>query len=281
VIAALTAMSAGATITGCAADPAARPLSLNLSSARAFADSAADTAVPGSTPGQTLQYRTLEYSAAVANAGMPGAFTAFITLSRTVTVYPSSAASILTAQARPPAFTTPADRQHWAVAGSPALTPAGLGQPLPVPAGQFSFVLQGTPLTYQQASSLPGTATALSDQVLSHLRPLTGADPPTTLVLRQLAYLIAVAPLTAAARSAAWHALAALPGLRLCGTRTDLSGRRGEGLCADAAGQETEILVNTSTGSMLAIQERLERPSPLYPTVSAGSLIQSITFTGP
>ncbi len=98
------------------------------------------------------------------------------------------------------------------------------------------------------------------------------------MLLKQLAYLIAVAPLSVAARSAAWHVVASLPGLRLCGTGTDLSGRRGEGLCVDAAGQETEILVNKTTGWVLAIEERLKRPSPDYPTVSGGSLILSFTF---
>jgi len=133
-------------------------------------------------------------------------------------------------------------------------------------------------MSYRQASALPGTTSAFMAQVLSHLRPFTRTDPPATMVLKQLAYLIAAAPLPVAARSAAWRAAASLPGLHLCGTGTDLSGRRGEGLCVDDAGQEIEILVNKTTGSMLAIEERLERPSPMYPSVSGGSLILSLTF---
>lgn len=288
-IAALTASCVSAAVSGCGPGSAARSLNpspaahpLNLTSAKAFANSIADRAVPssqsGNAPGVPVRYRSIEYSAAVVNAGTPGGFTAFVTLSRTVTVYPSSAARVTTAQARPLRFTTPADRERWVAAGRPALTPGDVNKTVSAPAGQFSFVLQGTPMTYRQASDLPGTASAFSAQVLSYLRPLKGTYPPATLVLKHLGYLIAVAPLSVAARSAAWHAAASLPGLRLCGTGTDLSGRRGEGLCVDAAGQETEILVNKTTGSVLAIEERLKRPSPLYPAVSRGSLILSFTF---
>lgn len=288
-IAALTVMCVGAAIFGCGSGSAAPSVnlspaahSLNLSSAKAFANSIADRAVPGSrsgnAPGVPVRYRSIEYSAAIVNSGTPGGFTAFVTVSRTVTVYSSSAASIVTVQARPLTFTTPSDRARWVAAGRPALTPGDVNETLSVPPGQFSFVLQGTPMTYRQASDLPGTARAFSAQILSHLRPFTGTYPPAALVLKQLAYLIAVAPLSVAARSAAWHAAASLPGLRLCGTGTDLSGRRGEGLCVDAEGQETEILVNKTTGSVLAIEERLKRPSPIYPTASGGSLILSLTF---
>lgn len=274
--AALAIISAGAAVTGCGSGPAARPF--KLSSAQGFANSIADQMAAGSrsanTPGNPLRYRTIEYSTAVVNAGLPGAFTAFVTVSRTVTVYSSSAASIHTAGQHPLTFTTPSDRERWVAAGSPALMPSDTGKMLALAPGQFSFVLQGAHLTYRQASDLPETPDAFSAQILSYLRP----HPPATLLLKQLGYLIAVAPLRAAARSAAWHVVASLPGLHLCGTGTDLSGRRGEGLCVDAEGEETEILVNKSTGSVLAIEERLQRPSPMYPNVSGGSLIQSITF---
>jgi hypothetical protein len=278
-IAALTASCAAAAISGCGSGSATRPL--NLTSAQALANSIADQAVPsgsGNAPGALVRYRSIEYSAAIVDAGTTAGFTAFVTVTRTVTVYSSSAASVATVQTRPLTFATPSDRERWVAAGSPALTPGDVNETLSEPPGQFSFVFQGTPMTYRQASDLPGTASAFLAQILSHLRPATGSYPPATMVLKQLAYLIAAAPLSGAARSAAWHAAAALPGLRMCGTETDLSGRRGVGLCVDAAGQETEILVNKTTGSVLAIEERLKRPSPMYPTVSSGSLILSLTF---
>ena len=289
-IAALMAVCASVAIGGCGPGSAARSLnlspavpSLNLSSAKALANSIADRVMPGSRPGNApgapVRYQDIDYSAAVGNAGTPGGFTAFVTRSRTVTVNPSSAASVIMTEPRPLTFTTPSDRERWVASGSPALVPA-LNETLLSPPGQFSFVMQGTPMTYRQASDLPGTASAFSAQILGHLRPFAGPDPPPTMVLKQFAYLIAVAPLSVAARSAAWHAAASLPGLRLCGTGTDLSGRRGEGLCVDAAGQEAEILVDKSTGSVLAIEARLKRPSPDYPTVSGGNLILSLTFIG-
>lgn len=291
MIASLTIMCVGAAIIGCgpgSATPSVSPSpasrSLNLSSAQAFANSIANQAVPGNrsgnAPGVPARYRSIEYAAAVANPGTPSGFTAFVTVSRTVTVYPSSAASIVTVQARPLTFPTRSDRERWMAAGSPALTPSDVNQTLHVPPGQFSFVLQGTPMTYLQASDLPGTASAFSAQLLGHLSPFAGTHPPATVMLKQLAYLISVAPLSVAARSAAWHVTASLPGLRLCGTGIDLSGRRGEGLCVDDAGQETEILINKTTGSILAIEELLKHPSPDYPTVSGGSLILSLTFIG-
>ncbi|HEY3907950.1 MAG TPA: hypothetical protein VGM14_28860 [Streptosporangiaceae bacterium] len=265
------------------AGSAARPL--DLSSAKAFANSIADSQVSLSRsenmPDEKLRYRSIEYSTEVFNAGSPEAFTAFITISRTVTVYPTSAASISTAQAHPPTFATPSGRERWMAAGSPALGSGGSNNITSLTPGQFSFVLQGTRLSYQQASNLSGTPSEFSTQLLSHLRPAArGPDPPATLVLKQLGYLVAVAPLSVAAQSAAWHMVGALPGLEMCGAGTDLSGRHGVGLCVDADGEQTEILVNKHTGSVLAIEVRLQRPSAAYPTVSSGSLILSITFTG-
>ena len=51
-------------------------------------------------------------------------------------------------------------------------------------------------------------------------------------------------------------------------------------MLAEADGEQTELLVNKHTGSVLAIEVRLQRPSASYPTVPSGSLILSITFTG-
>lgn len=279
-IAILIALGVGVAIPACEVSPEAH--SLNLSSARAFVNSIAKRIVRNNqsahAQGRPVRFGTIDYTTGVINAGAPDAYTAFITDSQTVTVYPSSAARILTFAVRPLTFPEPSDRQRWEAAGSPALTHGDSGKTLSAPPGQFTFVLQGTPLTYRQASDLSGTTTKLSAQILSHLRPYTRTYPPATLMLKQLAYLIAIAPLSAAAQSAAWHLSASLPGLHLCGSGVDLAGRHGQGLCVDAQGQETEVLVSTTTGSVLAIEQRLKRSSPWYPTVSTGSLIQSITI---
>jgi hypothetical protein len=278
-VAALAIIGVSAAIAGCGSGVAAQPS--DRGSARTFVDSIADrVAAAGATadvPGTPVRYHTIEYSTAVGNPGTWDAFTAFVTVSRTIAVQTSSAASITTTDNGVLTFMTPADRDRWVAAGRPALEPVS-GQTVIIPPGQFSFIPQGSTLTYQQAVALPGTADALSAQVLSYVRPYAGPAPLGTLVLRLLGYLIAVAPLTAAARSAAWHVAASLPGLRLCGSGTDLSERRGVGLCVDAQGEETEVLVNTQADSVLAVEERLLRQSLAYPTVPTGSLIASTTF---
>ena len=278
-VAALAIIGVSAAIAGCGSGVAAQPS--DQGSARTFVNSIADRVAAagdaGDVPGTPVRYHTIEYSTVVANAGTRGAFTAFITVSRTIAVQTSSAASITTTDNGVLTFTTTSDRDRWAAAGRPALEPAS-GQTVVIPPGQFSFIPQGSTLTYRQAAALPGTADALSAQVLSQLRPYAGSAPPATLVLKLLGYLIAVAPLTAAARSAAWRVAASLPGLRLRGSGTDLSGRRGVGLCVDAQGEETEVLVGTAASLVLAVEERLLRPSLAYPTVPAGSLIASTTF---
>jgi hypothetical protein len=277
--AALAIIGVSAAFAACGSRAAAQPS--DPGSAPTFAASIADQVAAaggrGDVPGTPVRYRTIEYSAAVGNVGIPAAFTAFVTVSRTITVQASSAASITTTDNGVLTFTTTSDRDRWIAAGRPALEPVS-GQTVLVPPGQFSFIPQGSTLTYQQAAALPETADALSAQALSHLGPYAGPAPPATLVLRLLGYLIAVAPLTAATRSAAWRVVALLPGLRLCGSGTDLSGRRGFGLCVDAEGEETEVLVGTPAGSVLAVEERLLRQSTAYPTVPAGSLIASTTF---
>jgi len=278
-VAALAIIGVGAAIAGCGSGVAAQPSEQN--SARTFVGSIADqVAVAGGAadvPGTPVRYHTIEYSTVVGNSGTPGAFTAFITVSRTIAVQTSSSASITTTDNGVLTFTTPSDRDRWVAAGRPALEPVS-GQTVVIPPGQFSFIPQGATLTYQQAAALPGAVDALSTQVLAHLRPYAGPAPPPTLVLKLLGYLIAVAPTTAAARSAAWRVASSLPGLRLCGTGTDLSGRRGVGLCVDAGGEETEVLVSTQARSVLAVEERLLRQSLAYPSVPAGSLIASTTF---
>jgi hypothetical protein len=289
-IAALVTVAIGAAIAGCGLNTGHAPQSaptrlLDLRSAREFADSLAARATPASasiTPGAPVRYRTIEYSADITNAGLPGAYTAFVHIKRIITIQPSSAAAIDTFPDGPPVWTTSADRARWKAAGSPSLAPAPSGgQVLPLPAGQFSFIPQGSTLTYRQARLLPGSPEALRAQLLRHLRVFTGPHPQANLILRQLGYLIATAPLTTAARATAWRVLATVPGLHLCGGGTDLAHRHGQGLCADSSGEETEILVDTGTGSVLAVEDRLLQPDRMYPMVPDQTLISSTTFLLP
>jgi len=227
-----------------------------------------------------VQYRAIQYSSVISNAGTSEAFTAFVTFTRSITVWPTSAARIRTAVGGPPRFPSAAARGRWQAAGRPPLT-GGAGTTVSLPRGTYSFLAQGRTLTYQQAASLPASPTALAAQVAAHLRAYAGPDPAAGLVLKQLAYLIATAPLSAAARSAAWHAIAALPGLRRCGEGADLVARHGLALCANTGDTEIQILVNPGACAILAIQERLLHQTSLYPFIPVGSLTSSNTFLMP
>jgi hypothetical protein len=261
------------------ADATVRPL--NPDSAQEFARSIAArlASTDETAPDTQVRFRTIDAFAVITNSGLPGAYTVFVTVSRTTTVQPSSAASIETFDHSPPRFTSASDHALWRAAGSPSLAqaPAG-GRILSLSPGQFSFIPQGTTMTYQQARFLPQSAGAFSAELVNHMRSYAGSDLPATLELKQLGYLIATAPLSSAARAAAWQVLASLPGLHLCTLGSNLSGRRGQGVCVDNREDEMEILVDKTTGSILEVQDRLLQPEPLYPMVLAGTIIESTTF---
>jgi hypothetical protein len=229
--------------------------------------------------GDPIAFRVVIYSALVFNPGSSDGFTAFLTTRQTVVVSPASAASITVTSAGPPRFATPADRVQWEKADRPSLgqVPAA-DQRQAIPAGEYSFLPQGSYLTYQQAAALPGVPGRLITVILAHLRPYAGRNPPASLTFRQIASLIATAPLTKAARSAAWQAIASLPGLRVCQARPSPLQPRQVQLCLASAGQETLLSVDLGTASILSISERLLRPSPLYPHAAGGTIIGSTTF---
>jgi hypothetical protein len=205
--------------------------------------------------------------------------TAFITTRRTILVTPASAAVIWASNAAQPRFATPTDHALWLAAGRPSLgqaTTAGERQNVPV--GQFSFLPQGSTLTYRQAATLPAEPAGLAAEILDHLRPYSGAQAPASLVFKQLAYLIASAPLTEQQRSAAWQAVALLPGLRFCQPRPGRAQARAITLCIGSAGDQTLVSVDLDTGAIRTIADRLLRPTPLYPHVGAGAIVGSSTF---
>jgi len=80
------------------------------------------------------------------------------------------------------------------------------------------------------------------------------------------------------ARAAAWSALASLPGLRLCGPGRDLAGREGQRLCASTRADEVDVVVDTGTGAVLAVDQRILQTSSWFPGVPEGSLVQSDVF---
>jgi hypothetical protein len=247
--------------------------------ARAIAARWAAAGAPASEINTPIEYRTIDYTATVFNPGVPSGFTAFIITRRTVLVTPASAATIDASNGAPPRFATPADQALWQAAGRPSLgQAAATGQTQTIPVGGYSFLPQGSTLTYRQAAALPAEPDRLAATILDHLRPYAGPHPPASLELKQLAYLIATAPLTDAARSAAWQALATLPGLAACQTRPGLARPGVVELCVGSVGDQTLVSVDLDTGAILAIADRLLRPSPMYPHVPIGTVVGSSTF---
>jgi hypothetical protein len=249
--------------------------------ARAIAARWAAAGAPAPTLSSPIEWRTINYTATVFNPGTPGGFTAFITTRRTILVTPASAATIDASNAAPARFATPADQALWQAAGSPTLGQApAAGQTQTIPAGQYTFLPQGSTLTYRQAAALPGAPDQLAAVILDHMRAYD-SHPPASMELRQFAYLIATAPLTDAARSAAWLAMAMLPGLHSCQAPSPRAQPRAIGLCADSADDQTLVSVDLDTGAILTIAARLLRISPSYPHVPAGTVIGSTTFPPP
>jgi hypothetical protein len=230
--------------------------------------------------GQPVRYRDKEFFATVSNAGTPGAFTAFATATREITVQPSSSAHVEVVGYTAPRLLTASEHQRWHDAGEPAF-PAGpmAGQSFSISTGMFSFTPQGAPLTYAQARTLPSSPEALRRDLAGHLRPALGSHPPVTAVMTQLGFLLATAPLSRSARAAAWAELASLPGLHLCERGRDPAGRNGQWVCTTSQTREAGVLLDTGTGSVLAVSERILTASrQWFPGVPAGSLVLSDAF---
>lgn len=232
---------------------------------------------PRRTPAAAIVTRVIDYDATVFDPQAPDGFTAFIRTKRTIQVSSASAAEIAISGAGAPWFPTPADQALWVTAGRPRLELApATGQTQIIPAGEYTFLSKGSTLTYQQAASLPDSPVGLAAVIRAHLRAY-GPNPPAGLLLEQTAFLIATAPLTNAARSAAWQVIGSLPGLRLCQPRPVQPGP--VQLCLAAAAEQTLVSVDFRTGSIRGIADRLLRPSPVYPHVAAGMIVGSSTFT--
>jgi hypothetical protein len=247
---------------------------------KSMASTAASQGGPRAEAGSPVRFTDTEYYTSVVHAGSPLGYVYFSTMIRDVEVAPSSAARVRVTTAGPPRFASPADRARWQAAGKPPISGPGPATGMIVfPPGQYTFMPQGANLTFAQARSLPASASPLGEQVMSRLRAYAGPRPPVELVVKDFAFLLATAPLTSGSRAAAWTAMASLQGLHRCGTGTDLAGRHGQGICATSSQYRIRVLVSAATASVLSVQERITRPSRLYPGLPAHTLIQSDTFT--
>jgi hypothetical protein len=226
-----------------------------------------------------IQFRTVDYTATVFAQGSPEGFTAFITTRRITVVTTASAATIVASNGASPRFATPADQAMWQAAGRPSLGQApATGVTQTIPEGQYTFVPQGRNITYRQAVALPADRDSLAAVLVDHLSAYAGLHPPASLELRQVAYLIATAPLTDRVRAAAWQVMASLPGLRICQGQSSQVQPGAVELCIDSAGDEVTVNVNLDTGAIVIIAERLTKTSPAYPHVAAGTIFGSSTF---
>ena len=234
---------------------------------------------PVTSPGSVIKYQDQEYYAAISNARTPQAFTAFATATRDIAIQPSSSARVNVVSYSPARLVTSSERARWQAAGRPPMPQVAVtGQAFSIPAGSFSFIPQGMPLTYRQVRALPGSPQALSAAIAMRLRSSAGARAPATAMMLQLGFLLATGPLSQSARAAAWSALASLPGLRLCGPGRDLAGREGQRLCASTRADEVDVVVDTGTGAVLAVDQRILQTSSWVPGVPEGSLVQSDVF---
>lgn len=258
------------------------PVPSGLHGARQLADTIAGRIATGcqanARPVPKVHFRDIAYFAIVRNAGSPSGFTVFAEDARDVRTSSSSPAVIHISAISAPAFAAASERARWRAAGSPPLPPVSQATTFSLPAGKFSFTPQGIPLTYQEALSLPTSARAMSAALAAHLAPIGGPHPLANVRLKQLGFLLATAPLPTAVRATAWSALGSAPGLHRCGTASDLVGRRGQAVCADAQGEEVTVLIDAAQDSVLAVGQRLLTPSPLYPGVPRGGSIGSDTF---
>lgn len=226
-----------------------------------------------------IEFRTVDYTGTVFAPGSPEGFTAFISTRRTTVVTTASAATIVASNGASPRFATPADQALWQAAGRPSLGQApATGVTETIPAGQYTFVPQGRNLTYRQAVALPADRDSLAAVLADHLSAYAGLHPPASLKLRQVAYLIATAPLTNKVRAAAWQVMASLPGLGICQDQSSQVQPGAIELCIDSAGDEVMVNVNLDTGAIVIIAERLTQTSPAYPHVAAGTIVGSSTF---
>lgn len=247
--------------------------------AQAIAASWSASGAPALALNIPIEFRTLDYTATVFNPGSPEGFTAFITTRHTTLVTTTSAATIVASNGASARFATPADQAMWRAAGHPSLGQApATGVTRTIPAGQYTFLPQGSNLTYRQAAALPADRDSLAAVLAHHLSAYAGPHPPASLELKQVAYLIATAPLTNEVRAAAWQVMASLPGLRIC-RNPPAQVRLGTiELCIDSVGDETLVNVNPDTGAIVTIADRLMQTSPAYPHVAGGTIDESSTF---
>lgn len=223
------------------------------------------------------RFRVAEYAAAIYNAGSTHPFVIFNSVHRDTQISSNSTAHITITVSAPSRFASTESEQNWRAVGRPSVLPV-LGMTRRGVIRSYSFLPQGIPLGYRAANDLPSVPSALRNVIETRLYPVTGKPVPTTLMLKSYAYLLALAPLSPGTRKAVYENIASLKEVHSCGDDTDQTGRHGDSICVQAHGRETKVLFSPQTGRVLAVELRLTEPSPLFPGLPAGSLVEASAF---
>src|SRR6202035_1737424 len=101
---------------------------------------------------------------------------------------------------------------------------------------------------------------------------------PSTALLQIYAFLAASTAISPHVRSAIFADIAALPGLRLCGSGTDRLRRRGQMVCESDPQLEIRVLIDAKTGSVLSVEQHLRQRLHAFADLPPGTLIESDTF---
>ncbi|MGI8664692.1 MAG: hypothetical protein ACR2N4_01435 [Jatrophihabitans sp.] len=189
----------------------------------------------------------------------------------------ASAGSYRTAESQPATAVNAVSQRHWIDGSQAATGRAPVSQVVRYRPGEYSFLDQGSSLTYQGAHGLGTDPVKIRSVIGGHLAAL--GPPSSASVLRETGVLLAAAPLSPDSRAALWQAAFEVPGVHDCGQRTDLAARHGTAYCATGGSLTTGIVLDPGTGAVLSVQQWLAKPDPTnYPTMLTGDLIQDDTY---
>jgi hypothetical protein len=171
-----------------------------------------------------------------------------------------------------PQWLTPADRERWEAAGSPAIA-TGSGIDEPQAPGSMVFPFGGRSLTYAELRALPSDADLLAPMV-EH----AAVGKSWSLAWQELdliAELLRNAPLSPQQGAALYEVASRLPGIELVGPTHDSTGRPGMGIAVASNGFRQELVLDPASGRLLGeFQTSLEQHGDL----AAGTLIEAVSY---
>lgn len=234
---------------------------------------------PRFSDSRPVNVRDEQFHLIIVNAGTSDAVTLDETVVIRAEVLPDSSARVREDVVKAPTFSSRIDRLRWKAGGGRSLPDMALSpHEWVVASGRFSFTPHGSPITFRTARDLP-TNQPLLIQALT--RSLTGTQaeaPAPALRLRQYGFLLATAPLTHAVRSGLLASVAKMHGLRICTGSLANHAARTEAFCIHGHPTSTEILLDPQRGVVCEIRERLTGPTPLFPRLKTGALVDSDSF---